>query len=246
MFVDHQFSFYIVSFFPGAGKLILLLIFVFIFTMSNSAFCESNNQDSHWEFWPSASIEKKIDDKNKGRFTVGLRYNKGVNYQQKLDLRLCRPVNPKMEYGYGYSYVRNLSDNKWTPEHRPYYYYTPKWKIRKFRFSNRMMLEYRLFIRDNRSYARFRNKLTIAFPIKLKRLGLEFSPYIADEIFIFPDDNNIMKVGRNRGFIGIKHDFCESAQIDFHYMRQLSGNILDKGSDKDIFSTTGLEVKFRF
>ena len=224
----------------------VLIMFLYIFLIKAGCCQEENPETSTWEFWPQVHLERKLNDKLKARLTLGSRYHGGTHYNSNVKLSASGKMAKKLKYGFGFTNQYTKSKNKWKAEYRPHFHITPEWNLWKFNFSNRAMLEYRIFNFGGRSYPRFRNKLTISKPVNLKFLRLKFKPYVAEEIFIFPDDTNNLKVGRNRVFAGVKHDFSDSFGVDLYYMRQTDGDLKDSGEIKEVYNVTGLMAMVKF
>jgi len=82
--------------------------------------------------------------------------------------------------------------------------------------SNRSRFEYR--DRENKEDLwRYRNKTTVKFPLKLTNLKLQ--PYIADEIFITLNDDN---VDRNRFYSGVSFNLSKDIKANIFYLWQTS------------------------
>ncbi len=226
-------------------QLQVIIITVLLFLIPTNCYAQLKSGVSSWEFWPTTEFIKPVSDNFKGKLSIGAHFNGNNYYYNKIDLGVFNDSNPKFEYGYGLGNARDKSEGKWRVEYQPYVYIKPKWEIKKFRFSDKALLEYRIFLTGKHSYPRFRNKFTIAYPIKLKKLNLEFLPYVAQEIFVFAKDGGRAKISSNRLYYGAKYDLSESTQIDVYQMKQMNGSPYDRESETDIFNAMGLTLTFK-
>jgi hypothetical protein len=102
--------------------------------------------------------------------------------------------------------------------------------------SDRNRFEYR-DREDEDDVWRYRNKVTVKFPFELTLLKLK--PYVADEIFITLNDDNI---DRNRFYAGASFGLTKGLDMDIYYMWQASRSA-EEWIDINVLGT-GLKFKF--
>lgn len=125
---------------------------------------------------------------------------------------------------------------KWRRENRPHFNITFKVKLFDLDVSNRSRFEYR--DRENKEDLwRYRNKITVKLPFELT--GLKLKPYLADEVFVTLNDDN---VDRNRFYSGFSLNLSKNIKANIFYLWQSSRS----GSQwKDInVLGTGLTILF--
>ncbi|MBU4140893.1 MAG: DUF2490 domain-containing protein, partial [Candidatus Omnitrophica bacterium] len=127
-------------------------------------------------------------------------------------------------------------NSDWKYENRPHLNATVKLKLGDFKLSNRGRFEYR-----NREGAdtlwRYRNKFTIKFPFKLTQL--EIQPYVADEIFV---DFDKEELNRNRLYAGFSLKLLKNLKGEIYYLRQSS----KKSGRWTDYNVLGTKVKLSF
>jgi len=102
--------------------------------------------------------------------------------------------------------------------------------------SDRTRFEYR-DREDKDDLWRYRNKVTVKLPLELTELKLK--PYLADEVFIPLNDDNITK---NRIYAGVSFQLLENMTGEVFYLWQSSRTA---GDWKDT-NVLGTRLKFRF
>jgi len=121
-------------------------------------------------------------------------------------------------------------------ENRPHLNITLKARLFDLDVSNGARFEYR--DRENKEDLwRYRNKVTVKFPFELT--NFELQPYVAEEIFITLNDDN---VDRNRFYAGASFNLSKNIKANIFYLWQSSRS--DKQC-KDI-NTLGTQLKFTF
>lgn len=124
------------------------------------------------------------------------------------------------------------SKDRWKQENRPHFNITFKGKMFGLNVTDRSRLEYR--DRENRDDMwRYRNKFTIKFPTELTKLKLR--PYIADEIFINLDHEDL---NRNRLYAGVSFDLSEDMTAGLYYMWQSSRSSSGEWNDVYVLGTS--------
>ena len=125
---------------------------------------------------------------------------------------------------------------EWRQEKRPHLNVTLKGRLFDLDVSNRSRLEYR--DREKRKDVwRYRNKFTVKLPFELTPLKLK--PYLADEVFITLNDDNI---DRNRFYSGFSFNVSEDVKADIFYLRQSSR----LGREWIDFNVLGFQLKACF
>jgi hypothetical protein len=119
----------------------------------------------------------------------------------------------------------------------PYIIVTLKGRLFDFPVSTRSRIEYRDRTAKEDVW-RYRNKITVNLPVELTPLKLK--PYLADEIFITLNDDNIDK---NRLYFGVVMPLSQSVEAEIFYMWQTSR--VDSGDWSDI-QVLGTTLKFKF
>ena len=128
------------------------------------------------------------------------------------------------------------SKGEWRSENRPHFNATLKAKVFGLSLSDRSRFEYR--DREiKKDVWRYRNKLTIKFPIKLTELELQ--PYVADEVFINIDEGDFH---RNRMYAGFSFKLAKNLDASIFYLWQSSES---SSGWKDI-NALGTGLKYRF
>ena len=118
-------------------------------------------------------------------------------------------------FNYRQAYEKD-SAGKWRQENQPSLNVTLKGKLLGLDVSDRSRLEYR--DRENKDNVwRYRNKVTAQLPVELTPLKLK--PYLADEVFVTLNDDNI---DNNRFFAGASFKLTKNLKGDVYYMWQSS------------------------
>jgi len=138
--------------------------------------------------------------------------------------------------GFRLIYEKDSSDD-FKRENMPYIIATLKGKLFDLPVSTRSRIEYRDRT-DKEDVWRYRNKITVKLPVELTPLKLK--PYLADEIFITLNDDNM---DRNRFYFGAAMPLSQSIEADIFYMWQTSRVDSGNWSDLQVLGTT---LKFKF
>ena len=141
-----------------------------------------------------------------------------------------------VELGMNYRFIFEEKKSDWKYENRPHGNVTLKHKLEGFDFSSRNRIEYR-DKEDGKDGWRYRNKFTVKYPIKLEKC--EFSPYVADEIFVdFVEE----KLNRNRLYVGVDFKILNNLKLDIFYLWQTS----EKNDAWIDYNVIGTKVKLSF
>jgi hypothetical protein len=138
--------------------------------------------------------------------------------------------------GFRLIYEKDSSDD-FKRENMPHIIVTLKGKFFDCPVSTRSRIEYRDRTAKEDVW-RYRNKITVNLPVELTPLKLK--PYLADEIFITLNDDNIDK---NRLYFGVVMPLSQSVEAEIFYMWQTSR--VDSGDWSDI-QVLGTTLKFKF
>jgi len=163
----------------------------------------------------------------------------GEFYYHHSDLGFVYKGSPAwVELGFNYRQIfdRGDSEGEWKQENRPHLNVTLKGRLFDLDMSNRSRFEYR-DREDKEDLWRYRNKFTVKLPLELTELKLK--PYVADEVFIPLNDDNIT---RNRIYAGVSFTVLEDITGEVFYLWQSSRS---DGDWKDT-NVLGTRLKFRF
>jgi hypothetical protein len=142
-----------------------------------------------------------------------------------------------IDLGANFRYISEKSRNDdWVQENRPHLNATFKWSMLGLWVSDRNRFEYR-DREEEEDVWRYRNKVTAKFPFELTPLKLK--PYVADEIFITMNDDNVDK---NRFYAGASFELTKGLDMDIYYMWQASRSA-EEWIDINVLGTA---LKFTF
>ncbi len=176
--------------------------------------------DEGFQYWSGASTSFDITKDWSGKFEEEFRFgNDGGNlYYNHSDLGFVfSGLTDWLDLGLNYRQVfEKDSKSEWRQENRPHFNITFKGKLFDFDLSTRSRFEFR--DRENKDDVwRYRNKITVKFPFELTELKLK--SYLADEVFVTLNDDN---VDRNRLYSGFSLDLFENMKASFFYLWQSS------------------------
>ena len=139
--------------------------------------------------------------------------------------------------GFNFKKEYERDDNgQWRQENRPHLNITLKGRPLGLDLSNRSRFEYR--DRENKEDVwRYRNKTTVKLPLEFTELKLK--PYLAEEVFITLNDDN---VDRNRFYSGVCFNLSKNIEGNIFYLWQSSRASKDW---KDI-NVLGTQLRFLF
>jgi len=221
-------------------KKIIICIFMILvcgYTYNTSCFAFD---DEGFQLWSSAGASFDISNQWKGKFEEEFRLgNDGGNlYYQHSDIGFTYTgLADWIDLGFNYRYVTEKdSQDRWKVENRPHFNVTVKGQLFGLDFSDRSRFEYR--DRESKENVwRYRNKVTVKTPVEIA--GLKLPTYIADEVFITLNDDNL---DRNRLYFGLPLTLAQDFKTDIFYLWQSSRS---GGEWKDI-SVIGVFLKFSF
>ena len=192
------------------------------------------------QYWSTASASFDIDKDWKFTFKEEFRLKEsgGHLYHHFSDIGFVyKNLADWIDLGFNYRQVfEKDSKGRWRQENRPHLNVTLKGKLFDLDLSNRSRLEYR--DRENKKDVwRYRNKVTVKLPFELTELKLK--PYLADEVFITLNDDN---VDRNRLYAGVSFKLVKNLKGDVFYLRQSSRS----SSGWTDINVIGSKLKFSF
>ncbi len=196
--------------------------------------------DGDFQYWSNAGASVKLSKNWTATVEEELRMggDAGRLYYHHSDLGfLYSGLADWLDVGFNYREVFETdSSGKWRQEHRPHLNVILKSKLFGLDFSNRSRFEYR--DRENqKDLWRYRNKTTVKLPFELTSLKLK--PYVADEIFIPLNDDNIE---RNRLYSGVTFNLLENLKADIFYLWQASRS----GKEWKDINALGTSLKLYF
>ncbi len=197
--------------------------------------------DGDFQWWTSAGASLDINKDWKCTFEEEFRFgdDAGEFYYHHSDLGLVYGgFADWIDLGLNYRQVfaRADSEGEWKQENRPHLNVTLKGKLFGLGVSNRARFEYR-DREDQEDHWRYRNKFTVKPPVELTELKLK--PYVADEVFVPLNDDNI---SINRIYAGISFDVLENMTGEVFYLWQASR----APGDWNDTNVLGTRLKFRF
>ena len=141
-----------------------------------------------------------------------------------------------LNIGINYRHIFQEKNDKWVRERRPHLNITLKKKVHDWVLSCRGRFEYRDTQNSNDGW-RYRDKFTVKTPFKFSRL--EIQPYIADEIFVDFDEEEL---NQNRLYAGFSFKLLKNLKGEIYYFWQRSKKS-DEWIDANILGT---KLKFSF
>ena len=215
---------------------IAVLVCIGFFNVPSFAF-----DDGDFQWWTAGGASFDINKDWKVTFEEEFRFgdDAGELYYHHSDLGFVYgSLADWLDLGFNYRQVfeRTDSEGDWKQENRPHLNITLKGQLFGLNISDRSRFEYR-DREDKNDLWRYRNKFTVKFPLELTKLKLK--PYLADEVFIPLNDDNIT---RNRFYTGISFEVLENMTGEVFYLWQ-SSRSSDDWKDANILGT---RLKFRF
>lgn len=194
--------------------------------------------DGDFQYWGAAGVSFDITKHWQVVFEEEFRFedDAGRLYYQHSDLALVyKGLAEWIDLGFNYRQVFKRK-SQWKQENRPHLNVTLKRKLLDFKLSNRSRLEYR-DREDKKDLWRYRNKVTVEFPIELTRFKLR--PYLADEMFF---DFYGEGYNKNRLYTGISLDLTPNLKGGIFYLWQSTKSA---GGWEDIH-IIGSRLRFHF
>ena len=196
--------------------------------------------DGDFQYWSNAGASVKLNKDWTAAFEEEFRLGDGGGhlYYHHSDLGfLYKGLADWIDVGFNFREVfEKDSSGEWRQEHRPHLNVILKSKLLGLDFSSRSRFEYR--DRENqKDLWRYRNKFTVKLPFELTSLKLK--PYVADEVFVPLNDDNI---DRNRFYSGVTFDVSKNIKADIFYLWQMSKS----GKEWKDINVLGTSLKFYF
>lgn len=197
--------------------------------------------DGDFQYWSSANVSLDIDKDWKITFAEEFRLgdDAGHLYYHHSDIGFVyKSLADWIDLGFNYKQVfeRTDSEGEWKQENRPHLNITLKGRLFDLGLSSRSRFEYR--DRENKKDLwRYRNKVTVKFPLELTSLKLQ--PYLADEVFINFDEEDFNK---NRLYAGLSLKLSKNIKGEVYYLWQTSKS----GGDWKDINVLGTGLKFYF
>lgn len=197
--------------------------------------------DEGFQWWTSTGVSFELGKDWKCTFAQELRLGDdgGNLYREHSDLGFTYSgLADWIDVGANFRivYEKDGSD-EWKRENRPHLNVTLKGRFFNLPASNRGRFEYR-DRHKKKDVWRYRNKVTVKLPFELTELKLK--PYVADEISVTMNDDNI---DRNRLYVGASFGLSKGLAADIYYMWQTSRSSSGEWSDIQVLGT-GLKFAF--
>ena len=194
-----------------------------------------------FKYWSAAGVSFDINKDWGCSFEEEFRFgdDAGEFYYHHSDLGFVyKGFADWIDLGFNYRQVfeRTDSEGEWKQENRPHLNVTLKGQLFGLNVSDRSRFEFR-DVEDYEDHWRYRNKFTAKFPLELTELKLK--PYVADEVFIPLDDDNITQ---NRVYAGVSFEVLENVTGEVFYV-WLTGRTAEGWKDINVLGT---RLKFRF
>lgn len=197
--------------------------------------------DGDFQYWSSAKVSFDINKDWQCNFEQEYKFgdDAGEFYYNHSDLGFVyKSFADWIDLGFNYrlAFERAGSAGEWKQENRPHLHVTFKGTLFDLDVSDRSRFEFR-DREDKEDHWRYRNKVTVKVPLELT--GLKLKPYLADEVFIPLNDDNISK---NRIYAGVSFKVLENMTGEIFYLWESSRST---GFWKDT-NVLGTWMKFRF
>jgi hypothetical protein len=197
--------------------------------------------DGDFQYWSSAKVSFDINKDWQCNFEQEYKFgdDAGEFYYNHSDLGFVyKSFADWIDLGFNYrlAFERAGSAGEWKQENRPHLHVTFKGTLFDLDVSDRSRFEFR-DREDKEDHWRYRNKVTVKVPLELT--GLKLKPYLADEVFIPLNDDNISK---NRIYAGVSFKVLENMTGEIFYLWETSRST---GFWKDT-NVLGTWMKFRF
>ena len=198
------------------------------------------SDDGDFQYWSTGDLSFDIDKDWKFIFQEEFRLGEsgGHLYYHHSEVGFVyKSFADWVDLGLNYRQVfEKDSKGEWKQENQPNLNVTLKSKLFGLDVSDRSRLEYR-DREDKEDVWRYRNKFTVKLPFELTALKLQ--PYVADEVFITLNDDNVNK---NRLYGGVSFKLTKNLKSDVYYLWESSRS---SGSWTDI-NVLGTALKFSF
>jgi len=224
--------------------IILLFLPILLLSLAGSAPAQQQESSGYWEFWHIEELQYSIAPTLGITLGKQFKYRGGNNYCTETGVSINYLRQEQPDISIGYKIIDTLGNSRWEQENRVYADYTPQWKIGDVALSDRNRFEYRFFHYDKEDYLRYRNRLELAFPVKICQYTIK--PYIANEIFFDRYSGGAFNPSKNQYSLGIRNDVREHLHIDVSFIRQTNARYLDEGELLNEFNALQVKLKFEF
>lgn len=198
------------------------------------------SDDGDFQFWSTADVA--FDVNKDWRIILQEEFRLGESggtlyYHHSEAGFVYRGLADWIDVGAGYRQVfEKDSKGDWKQENQPNINVTLKAKLFGLDVSDRSRIEYR-DLEDREDLWRYRNKVTVKFPFELTTIKLQ--PYVADEIFIPLNDDNVNK---NRFYTGVSLKLTKNLKGEIYYLWESSRGA-NNWTDINVLGTA---LKFSF
>ncbi len=198
-----------------------------------------SHQDEDSQFWNTEVIKGKIGKETTLKIEEEFRMADSWRhlYYYHTDLGVDYRITDWINLALFYRQIYETKQGTWKEENRPHIDLNLKFKKFTVRIHNRLRVEYR-FKHGSDNELRLRYKLSLSVPLKISRVKLK--PFIKDEIFYTPKDNE--GLSRNRLYVGISTHIAGPFVVSVFYMRQST----KKDTYWKDYNITGLKLKASF
>lgn len=201
--------------------------------IGSCAYAYDNGDFQIWNtYYQDVKVIKDVLFSMEQEFRFGK--NAGELYYQHYDFGAVFSFDKMLDLGFFYRQVfERLHLQKWREEDQPNIDATIKLDIWKFKLDDRNRFEYRHFRYKDDSF-RYRNRLTVKFPLDIAKLKIKISPYSSDEMFMTSDSTGF---DENRFSSGLEIELTKYIKTDLYYMFK-SNKIKDnKWSNSNVLGT---------
>lgn len=186
----------------------LFIIGVFLFDFVGKAYSSDD-----WQYWNEFVLKHKLTQ----RITAHVKLEQRIvddfgnfalhNYAPGFVYEFSK----YFDFELNYKFEREKAKKEWSDEHRLEIIPIFNWQWAKFKFKLRNRVEYRV-IEGEESW-RLREKIKIKRAININ--GMEFSPFVSEEIFY---DFKIRDFNQNRFKVGVSKDVVPDLEFTLFYM----------------------------
>lgn len=187
------------------------LILLLFFGATTSAYAKK----AGLQYWHSETVSWKATTDWKLSVSEEARFEDDAShyYYQEWDTGVMYSGLAKwLDLSFNFRHVISENGNTWKREEWPHANMVLKTSLWGCRISDRNRFEYR-FIEDGADHWRYRNMVTVKFPLKMTRY--EIQPYCADEFLV---NMRIEQLNENRLYHGFVFKINKNCDADIYYM----------------------------
>jgi len=184
------------------------------------------------QYWNGESVKVKFSEHTSVTVEEEFRFgeNAGTMYHNHTDVGVGYRMNDYLQFGANYRQVFSKKGKDWDTEYRPHVNLTVVYPADLFTVKSRNRMEYRI-VESHDDYFRYRNKFSLEVPLPMDILN--FTPYVADEIYYDLDKGEMNK---NRVYAGLKVKITANIRADIFYMRESSKS--GKWKETNVFGSS--------